>query len=119
MWHTLQKNTLSVWALVLFAVMGCLVSVNCFADDADAGIKEFKKPPVFNSGEMDLENIEERMYKAMGIVDAINDKAISIGDVQYTIAPGARISCRVGSFVGIKVDDRGDVIACDPVRPRP
>ncbi len=118
MWHTLQNKSLSIWALILITVAGCLVSVNCFADGADAGIKEFKKPAAFNSGEMDLENIEARMYRATGIVDAITDKAIAIGDVQYTIAPGVRISCPVGSFVGIKVDDRGDVIACEPVQSR-
>lgn len=117
MWHTLQKKTLSVWALVLVAVAGCLVSVNCFADDTDAGIKEFKKPTVFNTGEMDLNNIEERMYKARGIVDAVNEKAIVIGDIQYTISPGTPITCPVGAFVGIKVDDRGDVIACEKTVP--
>ena len=116
MWQTLQNKSLSIWALILITVAGCLVSANCLADNADAGIKEFKKPSVFNSGEMDLKNIEERMYRVRGVVDAVNDKSITIGDIQYTIAPRTHISCRVGAFVGLKLNDRGDVIACESVR---
>ena len=81
MWHTLQKKILSVRVLVLAILMGCLAPLSCFAADTDAGIKEFKKPPVFNSREMGMENIEERIYQVMGVVDAVNQRAISIGDV--------------------------------------
>ena len=118
MWRTLQNKSLSIWALMLITVAGCLVSANCLDENADAGIKEFKKPSAFSSREMNMENIEARMYAATGIMDAIHAKAIAIGELQYTISPGVRISCPVASFVGIKVDDRGDVIACEPVRPR-
>lgn len=89
----------------------------CLAEAA-VQVKDFAPPKPFALKEMDLENIEERMYFRVGIVDAVTNKALVIGDIQYNFAPDFRIRCHVGSYVGIKVNKKGQVIACEPVRQR-
>ena len=113
-----HKGKMGLISLYLLAAGYMLISTPfiSFAEDAPA-IKDINPPPVSSPAEMDLENIESQVFRATGIVDAVDDTRIVIGDIQYTIEPGVSLHCKVGSFVGIKVNDEGNVIDCKHLSP--
>ncbi|MBC2714290.1 MAG: hypothetical protein HF978_03180 [Desulfobacteraceae bacterium] len=117
-----EYKSKTVQVLVLILVAGSfLISVPLisFADDRPGAIRDFNRPSSFNAGEIDYEDLERRTFYTRGTLDAVSDKAITIGDVPIDLAPDVRINCKVGMYVGIKVNDEGKAISCEPLdRPR-
>lgn len=87
----------------------------CFADDSPDAIRSIRRPPAFNSGEIDYEGLERRTFYTRGTLDAVNDKSICVGDKQIDLAPNAKIKCKIGMYVGIIINDEGKAISCEPL----
>ncbi len=116
---SLYKNRAITFPMLVFILAaGCFmtsVPFSCFADDSPAAIREIRRPPGFNSGEINFEDLERRTFYARGTLDAVNDKAICVGDKQIDLAPNAKVNCKVGMYVGIKINDEGKAVSCEPL----
>jgi len=121
MFQFLKQPKILIWAMILILAAGWrLGTLPCFAGDAEkeaVQIKQIQPPPELNNVEnlpiATQEMPDEPHYFLTGTVDAIGDDWITINDHQLVIAPGVRLSCSVGSFVGIQVNDERQVISCE------
>ena len=122
MLQVLKNMKASVWMGMLVLVLGgCLGASNCFAGDSDDSamkIKEIEQPPAATptTPAVHPEMPKGTHYFAKGTVDAKGDNWITINDHEFSIAPGSSVSCGVGDFVGIQVNDEGKVVSCESVR---
>jgi hypothetical protein len=86
-----------------------------FAEDSGVGLRDVKAPAGFAADELDYEELERQAFYTRGTLDAVNKTSICVGDVPIKLAPRARIKCKVGTFVGIRINEDGEAVSCEPL----
>ena len=115
----LLKNTKNLaWGMIFVMAVGLLMMASeGFAEDAVMKVKEIKKPSALTGPIVKQEMPDQTVYHLQGTVNALGDNWITINDHQVFIAPDASVSCSVGDYVGIRLNDEGKAIICEQIQP--
>ena len=99
--------------LVIFTPL--LVAADDIATGDSGGIKAIPAPKFEASH--DFEANAEKYYDFIGSVDDVHKEGIVVSDSYMKFAPGAQISgTRPGARVGIRLNDAGEVVLCEPFK---
>jgi len=107
------------WMLMFLIVFFLTVSISV-AGDSMGEILQFQPPVRFDSGEEDIVGAVMRHFDVVHVIDLItSDKnRIVVGDRSYNIAPGVRMTgLREGMYVGLKLNDKKEVVVVEQLSP--
>ena len=107
-------------AVILLALLVALLIVPVFAENSPGkeratAIKPI--PEIVHEPGRDFRQQAASYYDIIASVDDIQAEGLVVGDMYYKIAHGAKVfGARKGTMVGIILNDRNEIVLCEPVK---
>lgn len=116
-----MKSWSAIWAAYIF-IGAALLFVGsagiAFADNNDSfEIEKIKPVSRFDADEIDYKEAVEKKFDLKGTLDAVYDDRVVIGDTSFALKDSDKISgINVGDYVGVDLDQNGNVLLIDRIQ---